>query len=82
MQESDSKRGFWHGVRQEATAGVAVLAIGAASAGIFYLVYTVPTKLDNVLSNQEIIQKKVGEIEDTVHDHDVRIIKLELAKPR
>jgi hypothetical protein len=46
----------------------------------FYLCYTVPTKLDDVLSNQQVIQKKVGEIEDKVMEHDVRLIKLELRR--
>ena len=82
MSSPESPQGFWRGVKQEAIAGLAVLAIGSAAAGIFYLVYTVPTKLDDVLSNQEIIQKKVGDIEDTVHDHDVRIIKLEMGRTR
>jgi hypothetical protein len=75
-----SQPGFWHGVRQEAIAGIVVLVVGSVGAGIFYLCYTVPTKLDDVLSNQQLIQKKLGDVEDTVHDHDVRIIKLELAK--
>ena len=67
-------------MRQEAIAGIVVLAVGSAGAGIFYLCYTVPTKLDDVLSNQQVIQKKVGEIEDKVMDHDVRLIKLELRR--
>jgi archaellum biogenesis protein FlaJ (TadC family) len=72
--------GFWRGVRQEALAGIVVLAVGSAGAGIFYLCYTVPTKLDDVLSNQQVIQKKVGEIENKVMEHDVRLIKLELRR--
>jgi len=76
----ESQLGFWRGVRQEAVAGIVVLAVGSAGAGIFYLCYTVPTKLDNVLSNQLVIQQKVGEIEDKVIDHDVRLIKLELRR--
>jgi archaellum biogenesis protein FlaJ (TadC family) len=76
----ESQPGFWRGVKQEALAGLAVLAVGSAAAGIFYLVYTVPTKLDDVLSNQQVIQQKVGEIEDKVLDHDVRLIKLELRR--
>lgn len=67
-------------MRQEALAGIVVLAVGSAGAGIFYLCYTVPTKLDDVLSNQQVIQKKLGDVEDKVLDHDVRIIKLELAR--
>jgi len=57
-----------------------VLSVGSAGAGIFYLCYTVPTKLDDVLSNQQLIQKKLGDVEDKVMDHDVRIIKLELRR--
>ena len=80
MSTPESPQGFWRGVKQEALAGLAVLAVGSAAAGIFYLVYTVPTKLDDVLSNQQVIQQKVGEIEDKVIDHDVRLIKLELRR--
>lgn len=80
MSSPESPQGFWRGVKQEAIAGLAVLAVGSAAAGIFYLVYTVPTKLDDVLSNQQLIQKQVGEIEDKVLDHDVRLIKLELRR--
>ena len=80
MSIPEVQPGFWRGVRQEALAGIVVLAVGSAGAGIFYLCYTVPTKLDDVLSNQQVIQKKLGDVEDTVHDHDVRIIKLELAR--
>ena len=80
MSTPESPQGFWRGVKQEALAGLAVLAVGSAAAGIFYLVYTVPTKLDDVLSNQQAIQQKVGEIEDKVIDHDVRLIKLELRR--
>jgi len=76
----DPQPGFWRGVKQDAVAGLAVLAIGSAAAGIFYLVYTVPTKLDDLLSNQEVIQKKIGELDDKVMDHDVRIIKLEMSR--
>lgn len=80
MSTPEAPQGFWRGVKQDALAGLAVLAVGSAAAGIFYLVYTVPTKLDNVLSNQQLIQKQVGEIEDKVLDHDVRLIKLELRR--
>jgi hypothetical protein len=33
-----------------------------------------------VLSNQQLIQKKLGDVEDKVMDHDVRLIKLELRR--
>ena len=82
MSTPEPQPGFWRGVKQDTVAGLAVLAVGSAAAGIFYLVYTVPTKLDDLLSNQEIIQKKIGEIDTTVRDHDVRIIKLEMSRYR
>ena len=82
MSTPELQPGFWRGVRQEAIAGIVVLSVGSAGAGIFYLCYTVPTKLDDVLSNQQVIQKKVGDIEDKVLDHDVRIIKLEMSRTR
>ena len=80
MSSPESQPGFWRGVRQEALAGIVVLSVGSAGAGIFYLCYTVPTKLDDVLSNQQLIQKKLGDVEDKVMDHDVRLIKLELQR--
>ena len=80
MSSPESQLGFWRGVRQEAVAGIVVLAVGSVGAGIFYLCYTVPTKLDDVLSNQQVIQKKLGDVEDKVMDHDVRLIKLELRR--
>lgn len=82
MSSPELPQGFWRGVRQEALAGIVVLAVGSAGAGIFYLCYTVPTKLDDVLSNQQLIQKKLGDVEDKVLDHDIRIIKLEMNKIR
>lgn len=82
MSSPELPQGFWRGVRQEAIAGIVVLAVGSAGAGIFYLCYTVPTKLDDVLSNQQLIQKKLGDVEDKVLDHDIRIIKLEMNKIR
>ena len=82
MSTPELQPGFWRGVRQEALAGIVVLAVGSAGAGIFYLCYTVPTKLDDVLSNQQLIQKKLGDVEDKVLDQDVRIIKLEMSRYR
>jgi len=42
--------------------------------------YTVPSQLERVIQNQEQFKTRVGELEDTVKDHDVRIIKLELRR--
>ena len=80
MSSPESQLGFWRGVRQEAVAGIVVLAVGSVGAGIFYLCYTVPAKLDDVLSNQQVIQKRIGDVEDKVMDHNVRLIKLELRR--
>ena len=80
MSSPESQLGFWRGVRQEAVAGIVVLAVGSLGAGIFYLCYTVPTKLDDVLSNQQVIQKRIGDVEDKVMNHNVRLIKLELRR--
>jgi hypothetical protein len=70
--------GFWRGVKQETVAGIGVAATIAVSSGIFYLVYTVPTKLDDVLQNQLKFEEKMGRIEDRMLDHEQRLIKLEI----
>ncbi len=70
--------GFWRGVKQETVAGIVVAATIAVSSGIFYLVYTVPTKLDDVLQNQLKFEEKMGRIEDRMLDHEQRLIKLEI----
>jgi hypothetical protein len=70
--------GFWRGVKQETVAGIGVAATIAVSSGIFYLVYTVPTKLDDVLQNQLKFEEKMARIEDRMLDHEQRLIKLEI----
>jgi hypothetical protein len=50
----------------------------ALASGIFYLVYTVPTKLDDVLQNQLKFEEKIGKIDDRILDHEQRLIKLEI----
>jgi len=67
-------------VKQEAAAGLVVLLAGGAITGIGYLVYTVPSQLERVIQNQEQFKNRVSQLEDTVKDHDVRIIKLELRR--
>lgn len=74
----ESQTGFWRGVKQEAIAGLVVLLAGGITTGIGFLVYTVPSKLDHVIQNQEAFKTRVGALEETVRDHDVRIIKLEM----
>jgi predicted PurR-regulated permease PerM len=80
VSEPSSPDSFWRGVKQEAAAGLVVLLAGGAITGIGYLVYTVPSQLERVIQNQEQFKARVGELEDTVKDHDVRIIKLELRR--
>ena len=80
MSQTPSDTSFWRGVKQEAAAGLVVLLAGGAITGIGYLVYTVPSQLERVIQNQEQFKARVGELENTVKDHDVRIIKLELRR--
>ena len=75
-----SENGFWRGVKQETIAGIGVAATVALASGIFYLVYTVPTKLDDVLQNQVKFEEKIGKMDDRILDHEQRLIKLELRK--
>lgn len=80
MAETPSGSSFWRGVKQEAAAGLLVLLAGVGITGIGYLVYTVPSQLERVIQNQEQFKTRVDELENTVKDHDVRIIKLELRR--
>jgi hypothetical protein len=73
-----SENGFWRGVKQETIAGIGVAATVALASGIFYLVYTVPTKLDDVLQNQVKFEEKIGKMDDRILDHEQRLIKLEI----
>jgi hypothetical protein len=73
-----SENGFWRGVKQETIAGIGVAATVALASGIFYLVYTVPTKLDDVLQNQTKFEEKIGKMDDRILDHEQRLIKLEI----
>ena len=73
-----SENGFWRGVKQETVAGIGVAATVALASGIFYLVYTVPTKLDDVLQNQVKFEEKIGKMDDRILNHEQRLIKLEI----
>jgi len=74
------ENGFWRGVKQETIAGIGVAATVALASGIFYLVYTVPTKLDDVLQNQVKFEEKIGKMDDRILDHEQRLIKLEIRR--
>jgi hypothetical protein len=69
---------FWRKVKQDIVASIATSGLVALTAGIIYLVYTVPRKLDEVLINQVRFEKQIGRLEDRVLDHENRLIKLEL----
>lgn len=70
--------GFWRGVKQETVAGIGVAATIGLASGIFYLVYTVPTKLDDLLESQTRFEKQIEKIDRRVLDHESRLIKIEL----
>ena len=69
---------FWQGVKQEALAGFITLAAASAIGGIAYIAYTVPTKLDHVLKNQEEYLGRIVRLENQNASQEVRLIKLEL----
>lgn len=71
---------FWAEVRAQATAGTLVVVTGAILGGIVYLIHTVPTQLNQVLSNQGEFKGRLDTVERKVSDQGDRIIRLE-AKP-
>lgn len=48
--------------------------------GIAYLVYTVPSRLDDLLQSQARFEKQITALEDRVDDQGQRILKLELSR--
>ena len=71
---------FWPEVKAQAAAGLIVLAVGSTLAGVGYLIYTVPSRLDQVLSNQTEIKGRMVQMEDLGRDLERRVIKLETAR--
>ena len=71
---------FWAEVRAQATAGTLVVVTGAILGGIVYLIHTVPTQLNQVLSNQVEFKQRVDVLERNDRAQDNRLIRLE-SKP-
>jgi hypothetical protein len=70
----------WREVKQEAIAGLITLSAAGAIGGIGYIAYTVPSKLDHVIKNQEEYKGRIVKLEDQNESQEVRIIRLELRK--
>lgn len=68
---------FWREVRAQAIAGTLVIVTGSILAGIVYLIHTVPTQLNQVLTNQQTFGGRLEAVEKKVEDQDDRIIRLE-----
>jgi len=78
MEPANKGLGFWREVKQEAIAGLIVASSVAVCGGIIYLVYTVPSQLDQVLRNQSDFKETIQRHQEQLVDHDRRIIRLEL----
>ena len=75
---------FWAEVKAQVLAGGAVILITATAGGIFYLAYTVPSQLAQILKNQEEFKTDLDTnrrdtLENTrkIGEHDGRLIRLE-----
>jgi hypothetical protein len=73
---------FWPEVKAQAAAGLIVMAVGSTLAGVGYLIYTVPSRLDQVLSNQTEIKARIVQMENTDRNLERRVIILEAARGR
>jgi hypothetical protein len=81
MADNHSPPSFsWAGVKQEAIAGLITIAAASAVGGIGYIAYTVPSKLDHVIKNQEEYRGRLIKLEAQNEEQEVRIIKLEMRK--
>lgn len=68
----------WREVKQEAIAGLIIIAAVGVIGGIGYIAYTVPSKLDHVIKNQEEYTGRLNKLEAQNENQEVRIIKLEM----
>ena len=78
MNEKVSSSFSWLEVRQEAIAGLLVVGAVSVVGGIGYIAYTVPHKLDRVISNQMEYKQRITDLEDEVKNHRDRITRLEV----
>ena len=78
MNEKVSSSFSWLEVKQEAIAGLLVVGAVSVVGGIGYIAYTVPHKLDRVISNQMEYEQRITDLEDEVKDHRDRITRLEV----
>ena len=78
MNEKVSSSFSWLEVKQEAIAGLLVVGAVSVVGGIGYTAYTVPHKLDRVISNQMEYKQRITDLEDEVKDHRDRITRLEV----
>jgi len=68
---------FWEEVRESVVAGAILLILGAMGAGTVFLVYTVPTRLDHVLMNQNGFREELNNLKNRLFDHDRRLFYIE-----
>lgn len=68
---------FWREVKAQAIAGTLVVVVTAIFGGIVYLVHTVPSKLDEVISNQTQFKGRIDKLESEVDQHSERLVRLE-----
>lgn len=78
MNEKVGSSFSWLEVKQEAIAGLLVVGAVSVVGGIGYIAYTVPAKLDRVISNQMEYKQRITDLEDEVKDHRDRITRLEV----
>lgn len=69
--------GGWHEIKSQTIASLIVVSVISMIGGIAYIVYTVPTKLDQVITNQAEFRNRITQLENKQYLQEVRIIKLE-----
>lgn len=70
----------WQEIRAQTIASLIVVSVIAVIGGIAYIAYTVPTKLDHVITNQEELHTRIKTLENQNQLQEVRIIKLESSR--